>query len=643
MLRVERSIFADFFRIVIRLDEIFGRKAAFLFSITLLALIIILVFVPRSSQGVENWLFDIKHQFAMRFRSPDPAFAVVGIDMRTLEDSDHRWPWPRKKIAEMISALSSYEPRALIVDILFQNADTPDGDKALTEAIQASGNCILVTVMEEKNTSHGVSLQNFSSRQDFVASSRGEGFVWGIIDTDGIMRHFRLADDRLMTESCAHVVAKEFFPDAKKHLKAPNKVIPIVFTRRNGGIPLISGKDVLSGSPTVKEFIKNRVIVLGVTAQAAHDVHRTSIGMVSGAEILAASIDTLISDRSGNLQFNNYFYRAGSLTAGIILSFQLIFGFGQIFMVPVIILISLIILLTISEIILLHLPLAPFLLAAFFCAGILFSGRYFDHLFSLQGMKHEAQNAKLVHDQLFPDEELVLGPWRVCGASKSAEELGGDYFDYFLVKQRYIMAFIGDATGHGISAALAVAVTKSAMLAAINRELKPHETVEFINLVLFQAIKKRKYITAALLWLDTETGDYSYYNCGHPYPYLISRDGSISNVKSLGTLLGIRAKYKYREPFVSRLKEGEKLVFYTDGLIESFPGALDKDGFELFQNFLAGRPKLSTKEACHDLIDNHPFFSLDQPQPDDFTVLTIERLMPEDSSPKPPPRGIRQT
>ena len=604
--------------------EIFGRRLIVLTMGLLVVLLLLVSVFPGSSISLENWFYDLKHRVAAGFRQPHASLVVAGIDMQTLEAAKNRWPWPREKVAEVIDSLAACRPRAIILDILFQNEDTEAGDAALVRAIRQAGNTLLVSVMEEKSTPQGVSLKRFSSHQKVIGAALAEGFVWGILDSDGRLRQFKLSDQRLMASSCALEVVARFFPEQGDRLKPMPESAPVVFARASGGVPVISVLDILQNKPGIADFIRDRVVILGVTAQAAHDYHNTPLGIVAGAEILASSFDTLLSGRIGKNLHRNLPLRLLSMFSGFFLAFQLILVWKLVFLFPVVIAILLIFMLAVTELWLLHLPLAPFMIAAFLIAAMLFAGRYLDHLFALQEMRHEAQNAKEVQERLLPRNQLSCRGYSVCGVSRSANELCGDYFDYYLIDERYMLVFIGDATGHGISAALAMSVAKSAMLSAVNLKYSSVKIIESINLVLFQAMQQKVLMTAALLWLDTETGEFSYHNCGHPYPYLISADGKISQISSAGTFLGRKPDLKIKAPFAGVLRSGERLVFYTDGIVESFPGSTDKDGFDLFRDYLADRPKLNLNDFCNDIIASHPFFTTGFPQPDDFTVVTIE-------------------
>jgi len=588
-------------------------------------LVAVIVATPVSTGWLELYLYDLKHLAAAEFRSANPSLAVVGIDMKTLAAGEKRWPWPRQDIAETLLRLSRLNPRGIIVDILFQNSDSESGDAQLEQAIQQIGNLILIAILEEKTSSQGMSLARFTSLSRFSRKALAEGFVWGVIDRDGLLRSFKVSDDRLGAQSAALLASQCFFEADPVHVAKLPTEVPIVFARKNGGIPVISLRDIIEHEEQFKEFCRDKILILGVNAQAVHDYHNTPIGIISGAEILAASLDTLISDRIGRIVFNDWRYRLAMTIAGIILGWFVIMSSLPLIITPLIFVIAVTGLLIISEVMLLHFPVAAMIIGWLISSLICYMARYFDNLFSLRAMQHEASNARLVQEQLLPGNELVFNGYRVFGVSRSANELGGDYFDYFVVKDRYLLVIIGDVTGHGIPSALAMAIGKATVLLGLENGFKPEKLVESINSVLFNALRRKLMMTAAMLWIDTETHEFEYRNCGHPYPYIFKENGSIEHLASSGLFLGTKAVYRSAPPRLGSLESGERILFYTDGLIESIPATKEQDAFILFRDYLSLRPKLPVVEACSDIIDHHPHFLSGKEQPDDFTVLLVER------------------
>ncbi len=610
-----------------RLKNILGLRALLAGVAVLFFLAAVLVFVPATSDWLENSLYDSKHSIASEYRKADPSLVVVGIDMETLAAGKNRWPWPRQQVAESLQLLAGFKPRGIVVDILFQNSDTENGDEKLEQTISELGNIILISILEEKESPQGISLVRFTSLTRFSLKALAEGFVWGLLDRDGRLRNFNLRDDRLGASSAALQAFQKFYAaDAAAVSGLPDRT-PVVFARSGGGIPVISLGDIIDNEDKYREFCRDKVLVLGVNAPIVHDYHNSPIGIISGVEILAATIDTLVSNRIGKNVHDEVVFRVLLVVAGIISGWVCVLSGYSLLVTPIAFAVFTVGLLILSEVFLLHLPLAVMIISWFVSSLTFYVAQYLDNLFNLRARQQEAGNARLVQEQLLPREELKLRSWQVSGLSQSANELGGDYFDYFAVDDRHLLVIIGDATGHGIPSALAMAIGKATVLLGLENGFGAAKLAGALNSVLFRALRRKIMMTAAILWVDTETHTFEYYNCGHPYPYLLKNDGSIEQLAATGSFLGTKDSYRPGSPYCGALHSGDRLLFYSDGLIESFPGSQDQDAFELFRGYLGKRPRLPVSQACNDILANHPHLCSGQQQPDDFTVVMIERTV----------------
>jgi CHASE2 domain-containing sensor protein len=609
-----------------KLRTIFGDRVFFLLLSLFLGFWVAFLGVRPVGEWLENTIYDVKHSFGARFREPDPRLLIVGLDMKTLAEKPFRWPWPRDVLAQEIAAVGACQPACQVIDILFQGESNPEADAALGKAIERLANIALVSIVEEKQTPFGLSLERFESLPSLVEKAWIQGFVWGGISGDGRLRSFRLKDHRLNEESCALKLARALgIPDPTGGEIDQNQSL-ICFSKKNGGIPIISLSGFSPDPAALRKLVAGKIVVFGVTARVAHDFHPTPLGTISGAETLAFTIDTLLQNKTRRHLADFPVYRFVAGLFGSFLGF-FFFTFQRGFLLsPLALSLFLLGSLTLSEAVLIHPPFAPLIMCwiwvTLFCSLV----HYFHNLFQLQEIYSEAETAKLIQSNLLPLDPIALGDYEIYGCSKSASHLGGDYFDYSVQEGKFLLMFVGDATGHGIPAALAMTIAKASFLLALNKSFQPAEFLETINQTLLSALKKKRFMTAALFRINTETHEYEYWNCGHPFPYLLEVDGTIQQLESSGTFLGRRPDYKLPIPFHGVFMPGSRLVFYTDGMVESFLTDNDKwDAFTLFQNYLQKQPLRPIKDACHGILYEHPFFRTGAAQPDDFTVIMIER------------------
>jgi hypothetical protein len=239
---------------------------------------------------------------------------------------------------------------------------------------------------------------------------------------------------------------------------------------------------------------------------------------------------------------------------------------------------------------------------------------------------HEVSMGRMVQERLFPADEVGVGEYRVKGLSRPATDLGGDYFDYVVVDARYLLILVGDVTGHGVPAALIMAMAKSIVSRLSQTERNVETILQALNLVIFENMKKALFMTLGALWVDSVTHDIQLFNCGHVFPYIIDRDGRARLVQMVQRCMPIGMRPTLpMTPFGMNIGPGERILLYTDGLIESLTDDPAVDAFEMFAGFLSRRPRVPLDAACKDILDHHPFVLTGQPQPDDFTVVLLER------------------
>ncbi|MFZ2959355.1 MAG: SpoIIE family protein phosphatase [Candidatus Ozemobacteraceae bacterium] len=236
----------------------------------------------------------------------------------------------------------------------------------------------------------------------------------------------------------------------------------------------------------------------------------------------------------------------------------------------------------------------------------------------------EVSVAREVQSRLFPADQLQVGEYKVFGRSRPATQLGGDYFDYLTIKDRFLFVLIGDVTGHGVPAALLMAMSKAVILHCANEGYEGKKFFESLNLVIFQAAKKKLLMTGSILWVDTQTHQATLFNGGHPFPFRQKVGEKLEMIAAPGFPFGARAKMMVT-PVQFEFGPGERILFYTDGLVESIEFEDGRTHFDHLMEYVESRPRLSPDKACDDLLDNHCHILTGKPQPDDFTILIVER------------------
>lgn len=246
----------------------------------------------------------------------------------------------------------------------------------------------------------------------------------------------------------------------------------------------------------------------------------------------------------------------------------------------------------------------------------------------LYEMACEVSLARQVQANFLPNKPLELNGYRVFGHSRPATQLGGDYFDYFLVDDRYLVVIIADVMGHGVPAALGMTIVKTSVLQRVKEEFSIEKLVNTINDTLLNSQERRLMVTAQFTVIDTLEHRTTIYHRGHVFPFRRAADGSWTQQRCvIAPPLGVRKQASTPGTPID-IHPGERLLFYTDGLYESL-GEGDESEMKIaaLQTYLGTRPLIPITEACVDILDHHPSFLTGQPQPDDYTVLLLERDM----------------
>ncbi|MFZ2961408.1 MAG: SpoIIE family protein phosphatase [Candidatus Ozemobacteraceae bacterium] len=231
---------------------------------------------------------------------------------------------------------------------------------------------------------------------------------------------------------------------------------------------------------------------------------------------------------------------------------------------------------------------------------------------------------KTVQNQLFPKGMLSQGAYQVCGVSKPATHLGGDYFDYLRIDDQNLLVIIGDVSGHGIPAALIMAMSKAIVTTFACEGAPPNILLERLHTTINSVMHGKRLMTMGLIWVNTVENVISYFHHGHTFP-LIQRPSGVSEyLRATGMPLGTSAKARVKAETIS-LQKGERLILYTDGLVESLSSEDNDDEYIAFQKYVTGQTWLPPNQACAGILENHPFFKTGASQPDDFTVVVLER------------------
>src|SRR5918999_693612 len=243
----------------------------------------------------------------------------------------------------------------------------------------------------------------------------------------------------------------------------------------------------------------------------------------------------------------------------------------------------------------------------------------------LQRIEQELQVARSIQQAALPKEVPTLEGWQITPYYQPAREVGGDFYDFFELDDGRLGLVVGDATGKGVPAALVMASTRS-MLRAVAQAMGSSSLGEVLGRVndpLVADIPPNMFVTCFYAILDPEKGTLSYANAGHDLPYVRSSGGDAEELRARGMPLGLKPGMSYEEGEVS-LREGNCVLFYSDGLVEAHDPKGEMFGFPRLRALVA---KHGEERSLGNLLleELYSFVGEDWEQEDDITLLTLRR------------------
>ncbi len=250
----------------------------------------------------------------------------------------------------------------------------------------------------------------------------------------------------------------------------------------------------------------------------------------------------------------------------------------------------------------------------------------------------EMELSSAIQSRLLPVSDLRLGNIELSGRNTMTQAIGGDFFDFIPVSEGKTAVVMGDVAGHGVSAALVVAMAKAAFTILCREGTpSPAAILAEVNRQFLQMLKRRKMMTCFIGILDSGTGVFSYANAGQCFPILAGKNG-VGFLKGDSNPLGVLGKARFASGEV-RIRESA-LVLYSDGLAEATNAEGKPIGYDRFATFAReALQRGGTRNPLDILLEKVRGFTDPVPWADDATLVLI-REIPEGTDQAPPDRGV---
>ncbi len=204
-----------------------------------------------------------------------------------------------------------------------------------------------------------------------------------------------------------------------------------------------------------------------------------------------------------------------------------------------------------------------------------------------------------------------------------AKEVGGDLYDFFFIDDEHLCFCVGDVSDKGVPAALFMAISKALINVAAERDPEPASMMRMVNDELARDNPNCMFVTLIIAIIDLRSGEIQYANGGHNRPILLDRDTEVDFLSGVsGPMAGAMADMPF-SPLRTKLKPGDTLLLYTDGVTEAMNvrGELFSD--EALLETVRRHRDVSPKELVEVVLTDVKKHVDHAQQSDDITMLCL--------------------
>ena len=605
-------------------------------SVIFLFLIIIKFTNPPIVQKISFINYDFYQKVFNRGEVQD--VTIVDIDEKSIAKVG-QFPWRRDIYSIILKNLNQHNPKAIAFDIVFSEEDkqnpkdlllklqkesnelidieVADTNKIFVDSIKSSK--IILPILGEPNdnfvkndsepkvriVTKGEDPKNFIykyknkiiSLEEISNAASGIGSISLIPNIDGIIRNVPVLyniDNRIWPSLALESV--RVATDQKNLLVKSNKNgIELIKTRKNS-IPsdqnavinikfnkfskenYVSAIDVINNDFDEKR-IKNKIILIGSSAQALFDIVKISNGKtVPGVEVHAHIIDNILKNES--IVKNIYTHLAENIIFLILVillilipikikpKFSIIFFVGSIFAI------------NLSSIIIYQFNFyIDFLFSSIAGTLAFMASLYFRYLeensIAIENekkqsiLKKEREIAGEVQKKLFPNNKKIEK--YIFAQNTPAKDVSGDYYDYYQVNDNEIYFILGDVTGKGIKAGILMANAAAVFRSLTKMNSSVAKTALYINNQVKDSSYQAMFITAILGRINLEKKEMEFINMGHEPMMVLDQQFNFEYIKSTLPPMGLMP-VKDESFFKTTMMDisNKTILIYTDGVTEGY-------------------------------------------------------------------------
>lgn len=234
-------------------------------------------------------------------------------------------------------------------------------------------------------------------------------------------------------------------------------------------------------------------------------------------------------------------------------------------------------------------------------------------------LQKELEIARRIQTDILPTAYPASVHFQVAARYVPMTSVAGDFYDFLVTDPTQAGLLIADVSGHGVPAALIASMVKLAAMSQRANAADPAALLSGMNSVLC-GNTQNQFVTAAYVYLDAVSGSLRYSAAAHP-PMLLLRDGKVVEIAENGLMLAAFTFATYATA-VHPLEPGDRLVLYTDGLLEAANAQGEEFGSHRLGSLLRDSARLSAEQAADHIVSSLKAWA--GAQNDDLTVLICD-------------------
>lgn len=241
-------------------------------------------------------------------------------------------------------------------------------------------------------------------------------------------------------------------------------------------------------------------------------------------------------------------------------------------------------------------------------------------------IRTELQVASQIQSDMLPDSMHILNnraEFTIHATMTPAKEVGGDFYDFFLLDEDHLALLVADVSGKGVPASLFMVVAMTLIQSSTANAATPAQAFQNVNNALCRNNKNGMFVTAWIGVLTISTGNLTYVNAGHNSPLFRQRGGVYTYIKDrTGFVLAGMENLKYQQREL-QLMPGDSFFLYTDGVTEAHDEQCNLYGDDRLEQLLNSNKQLAPKEMTEIVWKDITAFQGKAEQFDDITMLAF--------------------